>query len=63
MGLNTLTYLKNHQDIYQKLEALATRLEKGFNDNIKKTGVKAKMVRFGGMSALFFTDREITDFA
>ncbi|MCQ4822946.1 hypothetical protein, partial [Eubacterium callanderi] len=31
--------------------------------NIKETGVKAKMVRFGGMSALFFTDQEICDFS
>ena len=63
MGLNTLTYLKNHPEVYKILEARAAQLEEGFNANIAKTGVKAKMVRFGGMSALFFTDQEITDFA
>lgn len=63
MGLNTLTYLKNHPEVYTTLEERAKQLEAGFNENIQKTGVKAKIVRFGGMSALFFTDHEIRDFA
>lgn len=63
MGLNTLTYLKDHKEVYTILEDRAKQLEKGFNENIQKTGVKAKMVRFAGMSALFFTDRDIRDFS
>lgn len=63
MGLNTLTYLKEHPEVYTHLEDCAKQLEAGFNQNIKETGVKAKMVRFGGMSALFFTDQEISDFS
>ncbi|MDO4288958.1 MAG: glutamate-1-semialdehyde 2,1-aminomutase [Eubacterium sp.] len=63
MGINTLTYLKNNPGVYTILEDRAKQLEEGFNANIEKTGVKAKMVRLGGMSALFFTDQEITDFA
>ncbi|MEG0508402.1 MAG: glutamate-1-semialdehyde 2,1-aminomutase [Eubacterium sp.] len=62
MGLNTLTYLKNHPEVYTILEDRAKQLEAGFNANIEKLGVKAKMVRFGGMTTLFFTDREIVDF-
>lgn len=63
MGLNTLTYLKAHPKVYTHLEDRAKQLEEGYNKNIKKTGAKAKMVRFGGMTALFFTDQEIVDFA
>ncbi|MGL4606168.1 MAG: glutamate-1-semialdehyde 2,1-aminomutase [Eubacteriaceae bacterium] len=62
MGLNTLRYLRDHQDIYQELENKAKFLEAGFNENIKKTGVKAKMVRVKGMTCLFFTDQEINGY-
>ncbi len=63
MGINTLSYLRDHREVYEILEARAQQLEEGFNENIKKTGVKAKVVRVGGMSALFFTDQEVVDFA
>jgi glutamate-1-semialdehyde 2,1-aminomutase len=56
MGLNTLTYLKNHPEVYIEMEEKAILLEKGFQANIEKTGVKAQMVRFKGMTCCFFTD-------
>lgn len=62
MGLNTLTYLKNHPEVYDIVEERAKRLEAGFNANIKATGVKAVVNRYAGMSALFFTDQPVTDF-
>lgn len=63
MGLNTLTYLRDHPEVYQGLEEKAQLLEAGFRENIKKTGVKAQMVRFKGMSCMFFTDQPVISYA
>lgn len=63
MGLNTLTYLKNHPEVYTAVEERATRLEAGMNAAIKETGIKAVVNRYAGMSALFFTDGPVTDFS
>jgi glutamate-1-semialdehyde 2,1-aminomutase len=62
MGLNTLTYLKEHPQVYTDLEKKAIMLEEGFKENIKKTGTKAQMVRFKGMTCFFFTDTPITGY-
>jgi glutamate-1-semialdehyde 2,1-aminomutase len=59
MGLNTLTYLKEHPQVYTDLETKAIMLEEGFKENIKKTGTKAQMVRVKGMTCFFFTDTPI----
>jgi len=62
MGMNTLTYLRDHPEIYVELEEKAKLLEAGFKANIKKTGVKAQMVRVKGMTCLFFTDQPINGY-
>ena len=62
MGLNTLNHLKKHPEIYDQLENKAKILEEGFNENVKKTGAKAQMVRIGGMTCFFFTDLPITGY-
>jgi glutamate-1-semialdehyde 2,1-aminomutase len=62
MGLNTITYLRDHQEVYTELEEKAKRLESGFKKNIEKTGIKAQMVRFKGMTCFFFTDQPINGF-
>lgn len=62
MGLNTLHYLKEHPEVYTDLENKAKILEAGFNQNAKKTGVKAQMIRIGGMTCFFFTDTKITGY-
>ncbi len=62
MGLNTLNYLKDHPEVYTNIENLAKRLEKGLKANIKKTGVKATVNRYAGMTTLFFTEGPVTDF-
>lgn len=62
MGMNTLTYLRDHPEVYVELEEKAKLLEAGFKANIKKTGVKAQMVRFKGMTCLFFTDQHINGY-
>ncbi len=63
MGLNTLTYLRDHPEVYTEMEANAKLLEAGFKANIEKTGVKAQMVRFKGMTCCFFTDVPIEGYA
>ena len=62
MGMNTLTYLRDHPEVYVELEEKAKLLEAGFKANIKKTGVKAQMVRVKGMTCLFFTDEPINGY-
>ncbi|MBK5243442.1 MAG: glutamate-1-semialdehyde 2,1-aminomutase [Eubacteriaceae bacterium] len=62
MGMNTLTYLRDHPEVYTELEEKAKLLEAGFKENIEKTGVKAQMVRFKGMTSLFFTDQPINGY-
>lgn len=63
MGLNTLTYLRDHPEVYEEMEQNAKLLEAGFKANIEKTGVKAQMVRFKGMTCCFFTDVPIDGYA
>ena len=63
MGLNTLTYLRDHPEVYTEMEENAKLLEAGFKANIEKTGVKAQMVRFKGMTCCFFTDIPIDGYA
>ncbi len=48
--------------MYTELEEKAKRLESGFKKNIEKTGIKAQMVRFKGMTCFFFTDQPINGF-
>jgi len=62
MGMNTLTYLRDHPEVYTELEEKAKLLEAGFNANIEKTGVKAQMIRYKGMTCLFFTDEPINGY-
>ncbi|MEG2018506.1 MAG: glutamate-1-semialdehyde 2,1-aminomutase [Clostridium sp.] len=63
MGIAALTKLKNNQGLYNQLEEKAEKLEAGFNENIAKTGVKAKVSRFKSMISIFFTDKEINTYA
>jgi glutamate-1-semialdehyde 2,1-aminomutase len=63
MGLNTLTYLKDHPEVYTQMEARAAQLAEGFEANIAAVGVPATVNRFAGMTALFFTRGPVTDFA
>ncbi|MFD3158650.1 glutamate-1-semialdehyde 2,1-aminomutase [Haloimpatiens sp. FM7330] len=62
MGYKNLCILKNNSNIYDELEQKAIKLEKGFNDNIKKLGVKATVVRFKAMVCLFFAEGKFENF-
>lgn len=54
MGRDTLKTLEAHKDIYDRLEEMATRLEAGFNKNLKETGIPGKVTRYKSMMSLFF---------
>ena len=54
MGRDTLKTLEAHKDIYDRLEEMATRLEAGFNKNLKETGIPGKVTIYTSMMSLFF---------
>lgn len=54
MGYKNIKILQGNKDLYEKMEEMAIKLEKGISENIKKTGVKASIVRFKNMLTLFF---------
>jgi glutamate-1-semialdehyde 2,1-aminomutase len=61
-GLATLRRLQK-ENPYERLESLGARLERGLVAAAAKAGVAARVNRAGSMFTLFFTDREVFDFA
>ncbi|MCI5839320.1 MAG: glutamate-1-semialdehyde 2,1-aminomutase [Peptoniphilaceae bacterium] len=63
MGYDVLTYLKDHQEIYDKLDKNAEKLALGFEKNIKELGINAKVSKFHSILSLFFgIDSEIKSY-
>ncbi|NOY38650.1 MAG: glutamate-1-semialdehyde 2,1-aminomutase [Chlorobi bacterium] len=54
-GYAMLQYLYNHPDIYEKLDEKGRKLEEGFKENLKNTGIDGVVNRIGSMMTLFFT--------
>ncbi|MDO5301648.1 MAG: glutamate-1-semialdehyde 2,1-aminomutase [Tissierellia bacterium] len=54
MGLDVLHILKEQPEIYRELNRKADVLVEGFEDNIRATGIPAKVTRFKTMVCLFF---------
>lgn len=55
MGLNVLSYLKEHRESYDRLEHIAKAIEKGFLDNIRQLEMQSVTInRIGGMLCQFF---------
>lgn len=55
-GIAMLKLIKDTPDFYSSLERKAARLEEGFKQNLRETGVKAVINRVGSMMTMFFTD-------
>ena len=55
-GLSVLNRL--NKKLYEKLENITKKIEKGFLKNIKETKSKAIVNRAGSMMTIFFTDQE-----
>lgn len=49
--------------VYDDLERKAGKLCNGFKENTEKLGIKAQFNRVGSMFSMFFTDKEVVDFA
>lgn len=55
MGLNVVKYLKEHKEVYHKLESAAQKLENGFNANLKELNItKVTVNRVGSLICQFF---------
>jgi glutamate-1-semialdehyde 2,1-aminomutase len=61
-GLATLRRLQK-ENPYERLESLGARLERGLRQAAADAGVTVRVNRVGSMFTLFFTDRDVFDFA
>ncbi len=61
-GLQQLRIL-SEPGTYERLEAVASQLEDGMRDNLKRLGLKYTINRVGGMLCLFFTEEPVVGFA
>lgn len=61
-GFASLSYIREHPDIYKTLEEKSSYLANGINDGIKSSGKKFRVNRVGSMMTLFFTNEPVTDF-
>ncbi|MGE5431161.1 MAG: glutamate-1-semialdehyde 2,1-aminomutase [Syntrophomonadaceae bacterium] len=62
-GYATLTYLKEHPEVYKTLEEKSKYLEEGMQSNLKSLGKNFAWNRVGSMMCMFFTEGTVTDFA
>lgn len=61
-GYAMLKYLKDHPDIYQRLEQMTDMIATGFRKNLQEIGKSYTINRVGSMISLFFTENEVVDF-
>lgn len=62
-GFEMLSMLSRQKLIYKHLEHRSSRLEEGFLDILKKLGLPFRFNRVGSMFTLFFTEREVINYA
>lgn len=61
-GYTTLKILRDNPDIYEKIDRLGEKLEKGLKEQVRELGIKASFNRVASMLCMFFTDEEVVDF-
>lgn len=61
-GFTMLNHLDTHDEVYTNLKKIATRIEKGFIENLNKVGKSYTINSIGSMLSLFFTENKVTDF-
>lgn len=59
MGKTMLEYLKQHQEIYNKLENFGSKLQEGMQNILNKYDLSFKINRSGSLMTLFFTNQDI----
>ena len=58
-GIETLTILKNHPEIYTELEKKAEQIAKAMRESF---GEKARVNQIGSLMSVFFTGDAVTDY-
>lgn len=61
-GLAVLSELKGNAGLYNRINATASKLAGGINDNLEALGLPYTMNLVGSMFSLFFTDRHVSNF-
>ncbi|MHA6247636.1 glutamate-1-semialdehyde 2,1-aminomutase [Pontibacter sp. CAU 1760] len=61
-GMAMLTYLKEHPETYQQLDAITEKMVAGMKHNMQELGLDFTINRVGSMFSIFFTKEAVTDF-
>lgn len=61
-GLAQLRYLKEHPEVYDRLDACAERLASGMRAAVERTGAQVRVNRVGSLLAPFFTPSDVNCF-
>ncbi|MEG0919026.1 MAG: glutamate-1-semialdehyde 2,1-aminomutase [Anaerovoracaceae bacterium] len=61
-GIAQLTYLRDHKEVYEKINRLTDKLFNGIEEIITKAGAKCTYNKIGSIGSLFFTDIDVVDF-
>ncbi len=62
-GLTMLHHLNSHPEVYTTLNAIGDKIVTGFRKSLDKLGLNYTINHIGSMYSLFFTDKEVFDFA
>jgi glutamate-1-semialdehyde 2,1-aminomutase len=62
-GLATLKFLRDHPQLYDFLESLGEKLDRGWNAMVRDSGYPLTWNRVGSMGSLFFTSEPVTDWS
>ena len=61
-GLTVLNELKEHSEIYTKLENIGKKLQKGLSDTFQRNEISAQINRVGSMMSVFFSEKKVRTF-
>lgn len=62
-GLTMLQYLDTHEEVYAQLNTIGDKLVSGIQASLNKLDLNYTINHLGSMYSLFFTDKEVFDFA
>lgn len=62
-GLTMLHYLNDHPEIYVRLNEIGRKITEGIKMTVEKLGLNFTVNHLGSMYSIFFTDKEVYDFA
>jgi len=62
-GLTMLSHLNEHPEVYDELNGIGSQIVGGIKTSLDKLGLNYTLNHLGSMYSLFFTDKEVYDFA